>query len=151
MTNPHGENYRLHLIAKKARVQKSTRVRSQQTELRKYVCQPCTHAHCRFACVQPGSNYTAPESSLMPSSTSYPRVALPSVACDLPPALRPSAPTRRLCGPRAWGSREPAADPRPWEPASPQGTVLCARPGPSRLQTPLTATRQLTGLWLGPR
>ena len=115
------------------------------------VCQPCTHAHCRFACVQPGSNYTAPESSLMPSSTSYPRVALPSVTCDLPPALRPSAPTRRLCGPRAWGSREPAADPRPWEPASPQGTVLCARPGPSRLQTPLTATRQLTGLWLGPR
>ena len=32
----------------------------------------------------------------------------------------------------------------------PQGTVLCARPGPSRLQTPLTATGQLTGLWLGP-
>lgn len=35
----------------------------------------------------------------MPSSTSYPRVALPSVACDLLPAMRPSAPTRRLCGP----------------------------------------------------
>ena len=115
------------------------------------VCANPAHTHTADTPVcNPAPHYTAPESSLMPSSPSYPRVALPSVACDLPPALRLSAPTRRLCGPRAGAAGTLLLTRARGNQRRPQGTVLCARPGPSRLQTPLTATGQLTGLWLGP-
>ena len=122
-------------------------VPSQQTKQRKYVCVNLAHTHttntpvCNLA-----PHCTAPESSLMPQQHLLSTGAHPSVACDLPPSTEALGPHLPPVCPRARAAGTLLLTRTRGNQLHPQGTVLCAHPGPSRLQTPLMSTRLLTGI-----